>query len=166
MELGPSGTAFRKAARVQLPVSAERCSSAGSPRGAHHRPGQRRLGEGEVPAVDAEQGIVTAEIEHFSTYVVAPEISLLAGKLSRGAAGTACERSLVVRAPLSVPPIEAGGKAGAGSVPASFVNGYTGNPDGDLDGVLAAMTPGPDPAGLPPRDGAVQGWAQPSRAGC
>ncbi len=132
VELGPSGTAFRKAARVQLPYSADLLGVGEQPEVLTIDPVSGAWEKVKILEVDREQNIVTAEIEHFSTYVVAPAGTLLEGKLSLGAAGTACARSLIVRAALIGQP---------GLLPATFVNGYAG-PAASLAEVLAGMLPG------------------------
>jgi hypothetical protein len=126
IELGPSGTAFRKAARVQLPVSAA-VAGRGRPEVLTINPVTGAWEKVKLLEWDEEQGIATAEIEHFSTYVVAPEIALLQGRLSLGAASTACERSLILRASLT---------GMLRDLPASFVNGYGGGADDTLGTVL------------------------------
>jgi Putative metal-binding motif len=131
IELGPSGTAFRKPARVQLPATAE-LLKAGTPTVLTMDPDTGAWENVKVLAVDEVLKLVTAEIEHFSTYVVVPELSLLEAKLGKGGTGTPCAESLVVRAGLKQSPA---------ALPADTINGYAGTAT-DFAGVVAALAPG------------------------
>jgi hypothetical protein len=129
VELGPSGLTFRKPARLQLPISAGLMKMPNlAVQTYDYRTGQwKRV---KTVSVDKTAHVVVAEIEHFSTYVVVPDVPVFDLKLALG--GTACAGALVVRAPLVV---------GFGDVPGAGVNGYTGTGATVAD-VLAGMKEG------------------------
>ena len=131
VEFGPAGTAFLKPARAQLPVS-PMVLKRGRPAVVTINPATGAWERVKLLKVDEEQGLVTAEIKHFSTYVVVPEVPLIDGKLSRGGAGTACENSLMVRAPLAM---------ALGELPGDTVNGFSGQA-ATLADVLAGLKAG------------------------
>jgi hypothetical protein len=129
VELGPTGLTFRKPAYVQLPISQKLVTMPMNlvVQTYDYRSGQWR--KVRTTNVDRKAGVATAEIEHFSTYVVTPDVPVFDLKLSAG--GTSCAGSLIVRAPLVV---------GFADVPASAVNGYAGagtSVAGVLDGMKA-----------------------------
>ena len=130
VELGPSGTAFRKGARVQLPVSAE-VLKRGRPAVITIDPVSGAWEKVKFLAVDEAQGIVTAEIEHFSTYVVAPDADLLELQaLARGG-----RHRLRAAASSSAPPWPS--RRASCPPPSSTVSRVTA---ADLAGVLAALS--------------------------
>jgi hypothetical protein len=131
IELRPTGLAFKKPVRLQLPISA---GLMGRPaltvRTYDYQSGQWK--KVKVLSVDKEAGIVVAEVQHFSTYVVTPDVKVLDLKLGLGGAGSACASSLLVRAPL-LPTFA--------DVPAAAINGYTGT-EKTVAAVLAALPAG------------------------
>jgi hypothetical protein len=131
IELGPSGTAFRKPARVQLPVQAGLLKGA-RPSVLTLDPATGAWESVKVLAIDDNQALVTAEIQHFSTYVVVPEVQLIDAQLAKGGASTGCAESLIVRAALAMSPA---------GLPADTINGYGGDAT-NLAGVLTAMKAG------------------------
>jgi hypothetical protein len=130
VELGPTGLTFRKPAWVQLPIPQKLVTMPMNlvVQTYDYRSGQWK--KVRTTNVDRKAGVATAEIEHFSTYVVTPDVPVFDLKLSAG--GTSCAASLIVRAPLVV---------GFGDVPGSAVNGYAGTAT-TVAGVLDAMKGG------------------------
>jgi hypothetical protein len=131
VELGPSGTAFRRPVPVQLPVSAA-LLKAGRVAVATLDPATGAWERLQALAVDEVQGLVTAQVKHFSTYVVVPDLRLIDATLGKGPAGSSCASSLIVRAGLSMSP---------GELPADTVNGFTGKAD-NVAAVLAGLKAG------------------------
>ena len=129
IELGPSGTAFRKPVRVQLPASSELLKH-GKVAVVTMDPTTGAWERVKVLAVDETQGVVTAEIQHFSTYVLVPDLSLFKVTVGKGGTGTTCADSVVVHAALA--------KSPAG-LPANLINGYSGSAT-DLAAVLGGLT--------------------------
>ena len=129
VELGPSGLTFRKPARLQLPIPQKlRTMTNLSVQTYDYRTGTWQ--KVKTLSMDMVSGVAVAEIEHFSTYVVTPDVPVFDLKLGLG--GPACAGALVVRAPLVV---------GFASVAATGVNGYTGTGATVAD-VLTGMTAG------------------------
>ncbi len=116
VELGPSGLAFRKPTRIQLPISAAVLAKGNPVVQTYDYPsGQwRRV---KLLFVDRQNGIAVAEAQHFSTYVVTPDVKVIDLQVGLGGSGTACGDALLVRAPLAV---------GFSQIPATAINGYTG----------------------------------------
>ncbi|HVR04069.1 MAG TPA: MopE-related protein [Polyangia bacterium] len=129
VEVGPSGLTFKKPARLQLPIPPRLMTMPNlTVQTYDYRSGQwKRV---HVLSVDKTAGVAVAEIEHFSTYVVTPDVPVIDLKLGLG--GPACAGALVVRAPLA---------AGFADIPAAAVNGYAGAA-GTVADVLASMTAG------------------------
>jgi hypothetical protein len=116
VELGPTGTAFTAPARLQLPI----------PKGLMKFPALAlqtydyetgHWKKVKLLNVDKDAGVITAEVQHFSTYVLGPDVKVFDLKLGLGGAGTHCSESLVVSAGLL---------AKLSEVPALGVNGYKG----------------------------------------
>src|SRR5450432_4187190 len=129
VELGPTGLIFNKPARVQLPIPMLlRTMPNLTVQTFDYRSGQWR--KVKVLSMDKTTGVAVAEVEHFSTYVVTPDVPVFALELASG--GAACSGALIVRAPLVV---------GFGDVPAAAVNGYAGTATKVSD-VLEDMTTG------------------------
>ena len=129
VELGPSGLAFKKPVHLQLPIPPKlRTMPNLSVQTYDYRTGQWQ--KVKTVSMDMVSGVAVAEIEHFSTYVVTPDVPVLDLKLGLG--GAACAGALVVSAPL------VGGFAG---LPATGVNGYSGTAATVAD-VLTDMTAG------------------------
>src|SRR5450432_494283 len=129
VELGPTGLTFNKPARVQLPIPMLlRTMPSLTVQTFDYRSGQWR--KVKVLSMDKTTGVAVAEVEHFSTYVVTPDVPVLALELAAG--GAACPVALVVRAPLVV---------GFGDIAASAINGYVGAATKVSD-MLEAMTTG------------------------
>ena len=132
-ELGPTGMAFKKPARLQLPI----------PKGLMAMPAialqtydydTGHWKKVKVLNIDKKAGVVTAEVQHFSTYVLTPDIKVFDLQLGLGGLGSHCAESLIVRAGLL---------AKFSDVPALGVNGYTGTAIGKtVADVLAAMKDG------------------------
>jgi hypothetical protein len=129
VELGPSGLAFKQPVRLQLPISNKlRTMPALAVLTYDYASG--RWTKVKTLKIDKTAGVAVAEIEHFSTYVVAPDVPVINLQLALG--GSACAGALVVRAPLAV---------GFSDVPATAVNGYSGTASSLAD-VLATMKTG------------------------
>jgi Putative metal-binding motif len=131
VELGPTGLAFKHPVKLQLPISAALLARANlTVQTYDYKSGQWQ--KVKVLSIDRQAGVAVAEVEHFSTYVVTPDVKVFDLKLGRGGAGTACADSLVVRAPLVL---------GFADVPALAINGYAGTAATVAD-VLATLRAG------------------------
>ncbi len=129
VELGPSGTTFRKPVKVQLPVSQE-VAKRGKPDVLTFDYETGRWNKVKVLSFDALRGLAIAEVTHFSPYVAVPTAPVFAPVLASG--GSKCKDALVVRAPLAL---------SFAQIPASAINGYTGV-GATAEDVIAGMTPG------------------------
>ncbi len=131
IEFGPTGLTFKKPVRIQVPITASVLAK-GNPvvQTYDYETGTwRKL---KPLAVDREHGIVTAETQHFSTYVAVPDVKIVDLRVGLGGAGTSCAGNLMVRAPLAVSFTQ---------IPASSVNGYSGTA-GTLAEILRGLPPG------------------------
>jgi hypothetical protein len=131
VELGPEGLTFTKPARLQLPIPAKLMAMNNLTIQTFDY-GTGHWKKVKVLSVDKQAGVMTAEIQHFSTYVVTPDLKIFDLQLGLGGAGSSCADSLVVRAPL-VPTFA--------QVPALAANNYKGTAT-NLTELLAAMAEG------------------------
>ncbi|MDB4982957.1 MAG: Tryptophan synthase alpha chain [Myxococcales bacterium] len=130
VELRPTGLTFQKPVRLQLPISPGLMMMPNlTVQTYNYKSGQWQ--KVKVVNVDKGAGVIVAEVQHFSPYVVVPDIKVIDLQASLGAAGSPCAKSLVLHASL-VP--------GFAQVPASAVNGAAGA--GTLADVLANLPKG------------------------
>jgi hypothetical protein len=116
VELRPTGLTFQRPVRLQLPISPGLMAMPNlAVQTYDYKAG--KWNKVKVVKVDKTAGVVVAEVQHFSPYVVVPDVKVIDLQAGLGAAGSACATSLVLRASL-VP--------GFAQVPAVAVNGYTG----------------------------------------
>jgi hypothetical protein len=131
VELGPTGLAFKHPVKLQLPISPALAAKLNlTVQTYDYTSGQWQ--KVKVLSIDKQAGVAVAEVEHFSTYVVTPDVKVFDLKLGLGGAGTACSGTLVVRAPLVL---------GFADVPAQAVNGYAGTPGANTLADLLAFLP-------------------------
>jgi hypothetical protein len=130
VEVGPSGLTFQKPARLQLPIPMKLRTDPTELSVMTYDYRSGRWNKVRTLSVDKAAGVAVAEIQHLSTYVVAPDVPVFNLKLGLG--GASCSGALVVSAPLAI---------GFKDVPASAVNGYTGNAATAAD-VLGGMASG------------------------
>ncbi|HVZ73411.1 MAG TPA: MopE-related protein [Polyangia bacterium] len=129
VELHPSGLTFTQPVRLQLPIGPSlRALTNLTIKTYDYSVGQWK----KVKVVDVDQAahVITAEVQHFSPYVVTPDVKVIDLQASLG--GAACAQAVVVRAPL-VPKLS--------DVPAAVVNGWSGAGSTVAD-VLGALAPG------------------------
>jgi hypothetical protein len=129
VEVGPSGLAFKKPVHLQLPIPGKLVTMPALAVMTYDYPSGKWT-KVKTVSMDKVSGVIVAEIQHLSTYVVTPDVPVFDLKLGLG--GPSCAGALVVRAPLVV---------GFSDVPALSVNGYTGTGSTVTD-VLAGMTSG------------------------
>jgi hypothetical protein len=129
VEIGPSGLAFKKPVKLQLPIPDKLRTMPALAVQTYDYP-SGRWNKVKTVSMDKVAGVIVAEIQHLSTYVVTPDVPVFDLKLGLG--GQACAGALVVSAPLAV---------GFSDVPALSVNGYTGQASTAAD-VLKAMASG------------------------
>jgi hypothetical protein len=132
VEVGPSGLVFRKPVHLQLPIPQKlRTMPAAMPLAVQtYDYATGKWTKVKTVSMDRTSGVAVAEIQHLSTYVVAPDVPVFG--LEVGLGGPSCAGSLVVAAPLVV---------GFSDVPALSVNGYAGAGSTVAD-VLAGMANG------------------------
>ncbi len=130
VELRPTGLTFQKPVRLQLPISPGLMAMPNlTVQTYNYKSGQWQ--KVKVVKVDKVAGVIVAEVQHFSPYVVVPDIKVIDLQASLGAAGSPCAKSLVLHASL-VP--------GFAQVPASAVNGAAST--GSLADVLTNLPKG------------------------
>jgi hypothetical protein len=130
VEIGPSGLTFKKPARLQLPIPMKLRTDPSDLTVMTYDYTSGRWNKVHTLSVDKTSGVAVAEVQHLSTYVVAPDVPVF--NLQLGLGGATCAGALVVSAPLVI---------GFKDVPASAVNGYSGTGATAAD-VLAGMTSG------------------------
>ena len=129
VEIGPSGLAFQKPVRLQLPIPDKlKIRPMLAVQTYDYQSG--KWTKVKTVSMDKVSGVIVAEIQHLSTYVVTPDVPVF--NLELGLGGPSCAGALVVSAPLAV---------GFADVPALSVNGYTGQASTAAD-VLAGMKSG------------------------
>ena len=131
IDFGPNGLVFKQPVRIQLPVGAA-VMGKGSPIVQTYDYESGTWRKIKPVSINLVNGVVIAETQHFSTYVVVPDVKAFDLAVGLGNAGSACSDRLVVRAPLAV---------GFAELPASVVNGYDGAAATAAD-VLAGLAAG------------------------
>ncbi|HVU51240.1 MAG TPA: MopE-related protein [Polyangia bacterium] len=129
VEVGPSGLAFKKPVLLQLPIP-DKLKIMPTLAVMTYDYQSGKWDRVKTVSMDKASGVIVAEIQHLSTYVVTPDVPVFGLELGLG--GPACAGALVVSAPLVV---------GFSDVPALSVNGYTGQASTVAD-VLAGMASG------------------------
>ena len=99
VEIGPSGLAFQKPVRLQLPIPDKLKIMPALAVQTYDYPSGKWT-KVKTVSMDKVAGVIVAEIQHLSTYVVTPDVPVFALKLGLG--GPSCAGALVVSAPLAV----------------------------------------------------------------
>jgi hypothetical protein len=131
VEVGPSGLAFKKPVRLQLPIPDKLRVMPTLAVQTYDYPSGKWT-KVKTLSMDKDSGVIVAEIQHLSTYVVTPDVPVFDLKLGLG--GPSCAGALIVSAPFA-------STLGFSDIPALSVNGYTGQGSTVAD-VLAGMTSG------------------------